>query len=451
MTLLLLLLLQDPAIERVRTLTGDVARSGCWLPLEVTVRGPFDGEVVVRTDMGVRFVKAVSVPAGASAKVVVPAVVLQMDVRVDVVLRAGGREVARSRLEALVFASSSDLVVGQVGGAASVTPLDGRKAHVFPFVPEEWTAPALMESLDVVVGESKGAPTSLFLAQGGRLQPKADFASIVPPENARFESLEELSRPLLGSDPWITSKRQSATLLRVLYFAALLGAAAWVGLRKPGAVSLLGVVAGCSGLFCIAQFLVPRGDVAAVAWTAQAGEAEVSFVWIRAERSARADLIFTGLAKPVFDSYGDATRADFEIVFDGDRTHVRGAKLPQAFVVAAERRTPEAVRFEAGPWVSATNSCEVPIRAHALMDRRNASMGTVAAGQRAVIAVTTDEPAPGGEEFPLWRKRLLWRDCVFGWRIEPDGEFSGVTGAALVERRRKARFFVVPIEGRKSG
>jgi hypothetical protein len=451
MALLLLLLIQDPVIERVRTLTGGVVRSGCWLPVEVTVRGPFDGEVVVRTDMGVRFVKAAAVAAGASERILVPAIVLQLDARVEAVLRGGGRELARVRVEPLVFASQRDLLVGDGSGRTAVTPLGDRTAYVFPFVATEWSDGALLESIDVIAGDPKGAPLALFLAQGGRVGAAPALAEIVPPENARFEAIEELSGPLLGSDRWIASKRQSATLLLVLYFASLLVAAAWLGLKKASAVTLLGVVAVLSGTFCVAQRLVPRGDVSVTAWTAQVGEAEISLAWIRSERTARVDVSFTGLAKPVFDSYGDATRADFELVFAGERTNVRAAKLPQAFVAAGERRTPEAVRLEVGPWVSATNACDVPIRAHALMDRRNGPVGTIEPGKGVVIGVTEDAPAPPGEEFALWRKRLLWRDCVFGWRVEPDGEFAAVTGMVLVERRRKARFFVAPVEGRKSG
>lgn len=434
------MLLQD--IESVRPLTG-AARSGCWTPVEVVVRGPYQGEVVVRTDVGFRFIREVSVPQGATARVVVPVVVLMMDARVTASLGAEGRRIALD--PPLAFADVSDLIVGDVGGRAAREAIgEGRTAYVFPFQPADWTDPAMAESLDVVLGDPKTAALELFRLHGGRVLPAGAPLKGLAGGTPRFESVDPLAGAMLETDPWIASKREKASLVLALYFFVLLCGLAWLGSRKAALWMLFALIGATSAIFAGIQAVVPRGHSAAMSWEAEAGEATVRLVWLRSSKPGRIDAVFPRLAKPAFASPMEARRAEFDLVV-GEVTKVRGAPAPQAFLVTEARLTPLPVTVEPGPWVGITNESPSRLAVHAVVGGLNGFVGEMASKDRKTARLTVDEPAPKAADFQFFSKRLLRGDCVFGWYAEPDRVYGGVDGADFAERRARPRFFVVGI------
>jgi hypothetical protein len=90
---------QEPAIESARTLTDGAARAGSWLPIEVVVSSPaaFDGDVAVEIDR-ITVSKAVRLAAGERQSVVVPALPWVRGL-IDVLVRSGGKVLARRRVE----------------------------------------------------------------------------------------------------------------------------------------------------------------------------------------------------------------------------------------------------------------------------------------------------------------------------------------------------------------
>ncbi len=447
MLLLLCALLQE--IDGLRTLTDGATRSGCWLPVEVTVRGPFQGDVVVRTDLSVRFVKPVSLPAGATQRLVIPAIVRFTDAKVTASL---GRDGKRVPLETALQFCDRDLIVGEVNGQPRVVPLgDGRKAHFFNFVAADWTDPAMLESLDVIVGEAPTAPLELFLAQGGRVVARGtDLSPIVPLENSRFDANEPLVGTLLSSDPWIASKREKAALVLALYFFLMLMALAWLGSRKAGGWMLVALVAACSAIFSVAQLAVPRGQVAAVTYEAEAGDAVVRLTWIVPQKQGTRDFEAAGLAKPMFDSDRAFQVADFDVVI-GERTTLRGITRPQAVLTVARRAGPPAVSLTLTPWVAVANESESTLAVYALIANRNAFVKDLAPRERTVASASVDEAAPTAVGYLFFAKHLLLkRDAVFGWYRERDRVYAGLRGADLAESRAKPRFFVVAVGGKGS-
>jgi hypothetical protein len=332
--------------------------------------------------------------------------------------------------------SQDDLLVGVVGGAARVEDLGGgRRAWLFPFRPEEWADPALLEAIDVIVGDPKGAPLGLFLAQGGRVVAAADgLRDLRPAVAMRFEAVDEAVRGLLPRDPWIDTKRERAAMVLAVYFVVTLGALSCVWLGRASPRKLLVAVAGVAAVFAVAQCAVPRGRSAAAAYPCEAGTAAVTLVVLRGP--APVDVVLPRLAKPVFGAFDDARRSSMELEF-GEVTSARGAALPQAFVAVEERapRSGIAVSREV------RNGGDAPARLYALVGNRNSAPFELAPGASAPFEAPSDAAAPSGEGFGYWR-RLVFGDVAFGWRLTGDRELRGVEAADLAERRERPGFFI---------
>lgn len=451
MSLLLALLLQTPAIDGVTTPSAGAARSGCWLPVEIAVRGPFDGVAGISTDVGQSFTRRVKVPAGATERILVPALVLFQGAPVGAWLRDGERVVAERRLDGgVTLLAQGDLLVGVVGGSPRVEELGGgRKAHCFPFVPGQWTEPALLESLDVIVGDPGAAPLGLFLAQGGRVVAGVEgLRDLKPVGGARFEAVDELVRPLLGSDPWIVQKRNAGALLLATYLASMLALLGWMASRGAKALTMFAAVGGLSTLFSAVAIGAFGGHTAATAWSARVGSFAVDVVCISGDTPGPREVTLGGLAKPLFASVDEAKRSEGRIEFgDGFSVAASDLKIPQAFLRLREA-APAGVTAKRGEGrsVELRNGTGESVEGWVLLDNLNSRPFRVAAGAASRIDVSADAESPSGADLRYFARRLVRGDCAFGWLSRSDRYLTSIGGADIADRRLRSEFFVVPVE-----
>jgi hypothetical protein len=256
--LVVLLLLQEPVIEGARTLTGGLARSGCWLPVEVTVQAPptggFDGDVAV-VGWPVTVIQAVRLSAGERRAIVVPALPVDDALTFDVELRVGDAVRAQRRL------------------AERVTLVRGAERIVVR-APAGWRdAAAMYEAADAIEGEAWDPP-------------------------ARFGVVEPASAPLRVDEPWIAAKRDAAIFFVVAYVFAAVVVLLAAQRRGLGGAAMTVSMTALSAVFIAAFFAVfPRGRTVVHAWAIVADGREYR---VHAWRGG--PVSFASLAKPMFDS-----------------------------------------------------------------------------------------------------------------------------------------------------
>lgn len=347
--ILSLLALQDrPEIQGVESLTGRLARSGCWLPLKVRLASPlpFEGDLTATGDTGIRVTRSVRLPAGGTLSVILPVIAVGPGAKIEVVLRGPSGEVDRRPLAGpLEFLGETRLVLVDPAHTEAAA-LQREKMTVgkgtipvrfVPSDPVDWNEAADMgalEIVDAVVASDRWTPDltmNIWRGLGGALvtQPRRELPDRLGGKSGRFPAVDPASSPFRVNERWIPAKRESAMLFIVVYAFAFF-VAVYVTWARKGSPWLLTVAAVAAAILFVAAYgaLVPKGNVAIRVWQVQLVGPEspvaisVCVPWGPGEPG---DLEFGRLVKPVHPTIAEATMRDLELrVEEGGRCKARG-------------------------------------------------------------------------------------------------------------------------------
>jgi hypothetical protein len=355
-----LLAFQDrPAIQEVQSMTGRLARSGCWLPLKVRLASPapFEGELTATGDTGIRVTRPVRIPAGGIVAVILPVVAVGSGAKVEVILRGPSGEVDRRPLIGpLEFLGDARLVLVDPAHPEAES-LQRQKLTVqekgppvlfVPSDPVDWNEAADMgalEIVDAVVASDRWRPDltmTVWRALGGALvtQPRRDLLARLAEPTARFPAVDPQIAPYVVTERWIPGKRESAMLFIVVYAFAFF-VAVYVTWARKGSPWLLTAAAIAAAIVFVAAYgaFFPKGNLAIKAWQGlvEAPESPVAIsvcaIW---GSEPAGEVEFGRIVKPVHATIAEATIRDLELrLGEGGRWKVRGAApgAPTRFVV----------------------------------------------------------------------------------------------------------------------
>jgi hypothetical protein len=350
-TALLLLVLsalqEPPAIVDISTLTDGCARSGCWLPLKVALRGPagFEGEVTASADAGFRVTRPFRLPASGTAGVILPVVVLAPDAKVEVVLRGPSGTIGSRNLQVpLKFLKRERLVLvdprhpeAEAYRGQDLEMPDKTPVRFAISDPSDWNEAADMGALEcvdaVVASDDRAVELTMMVwrALGGALvtQPRRDLFDRLREPAARFPAIDETIARFTLDETWIPRKRDSALLFVVIYGFAFFVAVYVTWSRKGGPAMLMGAAIGAAILFVGAySAFFPKEGVAVRAWQGivDAPEAPVAISVCAIWGTGRIDTIgFGRIVKPVHATARETALRDLELRWSDGAWSVRGA------------------------------------------------------------------------------------------------------------------------------
>jgi hypothetical protein len=369
--ILSLLALQDrPVIESIRSITGPVARSGCWFPLKVRVSSAsaFEGQIAASADAGFEVTRPVRLAAGGSIDLLLPVVVLNSTAKVEVRLRRAGAELERRLLPAQIEMLGGGRLVLLDKDHPEADTLRSQEYELpdetpVRFVvsdPADWSEAAelgALESVDAVVVREEVAldlSMTLWRTLGGAIvtQPRRDLGNHLAKPGVFFGAVDNRIAGLVWKDPWIRTKRDAAILFFVVYAFGIFVVAFATWRRNGSPATLVGGVAGVSLAFAAAYgAFFPKGDLSIVAWQAivdaPEGGAAVTVAEVRAGRPEPREIVFGRLVKPVSPTVAEAAGRLLELrLGEGGSCAARttGVGGPLRFVWA--ERAP---RVPAGP------------------------------------------------------------------------------------------------------
>ncbi len=434
----LLCLQTVPEIDRAEIMTGGAFRPGHWAPLEIGIKtaSPFEGELVVRTDIGFSIVRSVRLSTGTS-HFVLPALALSVDAPLEVTLRRGDSVVsrfARKRLGLGLY--QSDLLVLAEGASP------GSKTVVFDWTPKasrlEW-----FEAVDAVVGD---APAG-YEEMGGIVA--EDLADAMARLRARgkhesrwFEPVDPAVHRLAPKEGWIVGQRNFLVWFSVLYLlgAVLLlgGVALWRPRFRWWAVILL-PSAACA----VAYFGFPGGSVVVVRQSCSIGRARADIWFVHKARPGKMEVAFPGLVKPLFDSWQQAKSSRFEMVVEENLTRV-GKEAGSWFACSRIHGDVDENRIRARRSGSRLHVTGPILDGEALVDGVTVLVGDVP--EKAGVELRGES----GSEDPVYRyyRRKIIRDgnFLYGRSTREVKMGTGIEARDLAEIRDEPRVMVQSIE-----
>lgn len=426
---LLLAFQEDPRIEQVERLLGNVNRPLLWMPLKVTLSSAsgFSGDVVAKSGFGFSVARSVTIPAGGREVVLLPA------------LRPSEVTAGKSRAEIPRTTSNPDRIVVLDSRLSYVEELAStEKVQYLKLDPKDLEATlgrGLLEAADLVLvkeplGGALAAPT----------RQEADRAVAALGEHP--PSVELVDRSIWTIAPrggWVPAKRDW-----LLYFATVYAFAAFVALtvvarRFPkfgliafAAVAMLGIAG--YGIF------FPQGQMwivgQAVEWVPPSGDAREHRYWFL-QSAAPADparIGFPRLVKPVFPSMAGAEEP-FVIRVDREGCAIEGLH------VGPDR--PSCFGGEKGraPSMRALDKLARPLRDAVLVrGGKSRFLGPLAAGE-AVPAGAGEGSRPATAAFEAW-KRFAGGDGLFGVSVGRDEPARDVNSTDLADEHERPPIFV---------
>lgn len=345
-----LVALQDrPGIQDVRTITGNYARSGCWLPLKVRVAGAagFEGEVTASADAGFRVTRPFQLTASGTVDLIVPVVLLAKDAKIEVTLRGAAAEVDRKTFPGtLTFLDRDRLVLVDPRHpefeslklqALTLPGPAGAQIRFAESDPSDWNEAADMgafEAVDgVVASDEKAVELTMHVWRtlGGAImtQPRRELFEKLAEPCARFPAVDAAVSRFTVSEEWIPRKRDATLLFVVIYGFGFFVAVYVTWSRKGGPRLLLAAAVGMAVLFAGAySAFFPKGNVAVRAWQGivAAPESPVAISICALWGSGRVDDVeFGRIVKPVHATVRESTRRDLELRWVEGHWAVRGA------------------------------------------------------------------------------------------------------------------------------
>lgn len=407
---LLVLALQDPKIETVERVVGDVNRAVLWTPLRVTVSsaGGYTGDLRVQSNFGFAIARPLQLAAGGRATVLVPA----LDPK-SVSAGASTVDVPRGTLRP----DRIVLVDARLPYAAEL--ISTAQILYQKISPEDLNAASiggLLEAADLILTKAN--------APKREDADKAVAALGEPP--ALIEAVDRSLWMLAPREGWVPKKKTGALYFAAVYALASFVALAVVARRFPKfglacvlAVALLGM-AGYAALF-------PSGHVFVVGSTVDAGDRDLRLWFVGSALDLETSLEFPRLVKPVFATSG-GTNDPFTLRVDGQGCRVEGLKVgpnDMSCFGVTESVDPGkgdvalygAVRVQAG---------------------RAKYVGDLAAGAPLPLVGDGEGPAHRSPGYDAWA-RFVGKDGVFGL-VEQSGSASkDISSPDLADERQQPR------------
>ncbi|HZE99283.1 MAG TPA: hypothetical protein VE981_19925 [Planctomycetota bacterium] len=312
----------DPKIEKVERIAGDVNRPLLWTPLKITLTSAagYAGDVRVDSGFGFSIVREVKVAPGGVVTVIVPALDPK-EITAGKTLHKMARDFVRpdhivlvdARLPYAAELVSTPQILFQKIGAED---LDATRPR------------GLLEAADLILLKEASGDGPGVLAPTKEDADKAVAALKGPPP-----ALEAVDRTLWPHAPgggWVPAKRHWTLYFVTVYaFAAFLALAVLArrfpkfGLVCVSGVSVVGM-AGYALLFPSKQLWVIGESVEAVS---PAGDVQDLHVWfLNAATELETSIEFPRLVKPIFPTPG-GTDDGFTLRVDGKGSRVVGLKL----------------------------------------------------------------------------------------------------------------------------
>lgn len=408
--LLLVLALQDPKIETVERVVGDVNRAVLWTPLRVTVSsaGGYAGDLRVQSNFGFAIARSLQLAAGGRVTVLVPA----LDPK-SVSAGAMTVDVPRGTLR-------PDRIVLVDARLPYASELTSTAQIVYQKIPPEDLAATrprgLLEAADLILTK-ENAPT----------REDADKAVAALGEPAAL--IEAVDRSLWMLAPrvgGVPAKKTWALFFAVLYAFASFVALAVLARRFPkfGLACVLGVaLLGMAGY----ELLFPRGHLFVVGSTVDAGDRDLRLWFVGSAMDLETSLKFPRLVKPVFATSG-GTDAPFTLRVDEQGCRIEGLQVgpdKMSCFGGTESVTPAAgdvalygaVRVQGG---------------------RAKYVGDLAAGAPLPPVGDGEGPAHRSPGYDAWG-RFVGKDGVFGL-VEQSGTASNdISSPDLADERQQPR------------
>jgi hypothetical protein len=416
--LLLVLALQDPKIEKVERLVGDVNRAVLWTPLKVTVgsAGGYSGEILVRSEFGFTIARPLQLAAGGRVTVLVPA----LDPKS---VSAGGTTVDLPR--GTLRPDRIVLVDARLPYAAELTSTP--QILYQKITPEDLQATrsrGLLEAADLILLKESSGPGPGVVAPTREDSDKA-VAALGEPA-AVIEAVDRTLWPLAPREGWVPAKKTWTLFFSTVYAFASFVALAVLARRFPkfGLACVVGVaVLGMAGY----GVLFPRGHVFVVGEAVEDDARDLRLWFVGSALDLETSVKFPRLVKPVFPTSG-GTNDPFTLHVDDQGCRVEGLKVG-----------PDKMSCFGGTDYVAPSKAEVALYgAVRVQGGRAKYIGDVPAGAPLPPVGDGEGPAHRSPGYDAW-SRFVGKDGVFGLIEQAGSPSKDLTSPDLADERQQPR------------
>lgn len=434
-------------VESVEPFCRFVKR-GAWVPLAVTVHtsGPYEGEIVARTDAAALFVARLRIPADGVHLVWLPVYWIGVRGQVSVHLHGSVSELV---LRDIVPVQPQDLIVTATD-ASGLDPREETRGPQTMYIVRADRLPegVLLESIDAIVGRQDLADDpacASFRMRGG-----AALTAEPRMETLATQGFAPAGEPREGSsqEPSLASGIRSgrAVLLLLLFGVVACAALLWLGFRQAPPRLFLPLIVASPLLFALLAVLSIPSDVVVIRATrvdsTEGGRMILFDAVSSSDRAISFDL--EGLAKPLFD-------APCRIEYDPSRRKTRvetlslRAHVPVSFVSFQDYA--DAVRLSVeeteGGGIRVYNGESSAAAGVLLIDGRVRGRVEVGPGGSATVADATGRAVLDGIERLILRAACRSGRALLLRLEEPPAPPWREAGDIFVERQGGARYCVV--------
>jgi hypothetical protein len=416
--LMLVLALQDPKIEKVERVVGDVNRAVLWTPLRVTVSsaGGYTGDLLVRSEFGFTIARPLQLAAGGRATVLVPA----LDPK-SVSAGAATFDVPRGTLRP----DRIVLVDSRLPYASELTPTPQiLYQKIAPEDLQELRPRGLLEAADLILLKEAAGPGPGIVAPSREDADKA-VAALGEPA-AVIEAVDRALWPLAPREGWVPAKKTWTLFFTAVYAFASFVALAVLARRFPkfGLVCVIGVaVLGMAGY----AVLFPRGHVFVAGESVEDDGRELRLWFVGSALDLETSLKFPRLVKPVFATSGGADEP-FTLRIEDQGCRVEGLRVG-----------PDRMHCFGGTEYVAPSKAAVGLYgAVRVQGGRAKYIGDVLAGAPLPPVGDGEGPAHRSPGYDAW-SRFVGKDGVFGL-VEQGGTPSrDLSSPDLADERQQPR------------
>ncbi len=422
----------DPKIEKVESLIGDIHRPLLWTPLKVTLTSTagFQGDLVAASSFGFSTAVEVKVAPGGNATVILPA----LD---PAELTAGKTSFklpkAYVKPERLVLV---DARLPYAGELESTEKILFRK--ISPEDLEQTLARGLLEAADLILLREAASPWPSAVVAPTRDAAEKAIAAAGEREET-VEAVDLSAWTLAPGEGWVPVKKSWTGFFAAVYaFTAFVGLAVAArrfprfGLAAVAAVAVLGI-AGYLFAFPRRQaWVVERGAEAA---SPRGASADHRYWFVAAAAPIETSIEFPRLVKPVFPSPA-GTDDPFTLRPVGRGCRVQGLRLLPG--------RPACFGGTEGRPASTATIGRVPrplSEAMLVRDGKLKQLGDVPAGVEIPAAIEGPGTTLRSAEFDAW-KRFVRRDALFGILGTDEPRAVDVTSADLADGEKKPRVLI---------
>lgn len=415
---LLVLALQDPKIETIERVAGDVNRAVLWTPLKVTVSSAagYTGDLKVQSNFGFAIARPLQLAAGGRATVIVPA----LDPK-SVSAGATTVDVPRGtqRPDRIVLVDSRLPYASELTSTAQTL--------YQKITPEDLAATrsrGLLEAADLILLKESAGPGPGFVAPTREDADKAVAALGTPV--AVIEAVDRALWPLAPQEGWVPAKKTRALFFATVYAFASFVALAVLARRFPkfALACVLGTALLGIGAYML---LFPLGHVFVVGQSVDDDGRELRLWFVGSALDLETSIKFPRLVKPLFATSA-GTESPFTLVVDEQGCRVDGLQVG-----------PEKMScFSATEYVAGGKGDVALYGAVRVQGGRAKYVGDLAAGAPLPPVGDGEGPAHRSPGYDAW-SRFVGKDGVFGLVEQGDHPSTDLSSPDLADERQQPR------------